>query len=66
MINGRLVLHINIQETQGMLKAGGQAELYQRMVRDAVILFAVREQKDILKPMKCWLTRGGYDDFSSV
>ena len=34
-------LHLNVEETQRMLRLGGCSELYARIGRDAVILFAV-------------------------
>lgn len=34
-------LHLNVEETQRMLRLGGCSELYARVGRDAVILFAV-------------------------
>lgn len=40
-------LHLNIEETQRMLKSGGCSELYARVRRDAVILFAVNLGKNI-------------------
>lgn len=35
-------LHLNSEETQRMLKLGGCSELYPRVARDAVILFAIQ------------------------
>ena len=40
-------LHLNAEETQRMLKLGGWSELYPRVERDAVILFAIQRGKDI-------------------
>lgn len=40
-------LHLNEEETQRMLKLGGWSELYPRVERDAVILFAIQRGKDI-------------------
>jgi len=41
-------LHLNSEETQRMLKLGGCSELYPRMARDAVILFAIQRGMDIV------------------
>ena len=40
-------LHLNAEETQRMLKLGGCSELYARVARDAIILFAVQRGMDI-------------------
>lgn len=40
-------LHLSVEETQRTLKLGGYSELYARLTRDAVILFAVSHEKDI-------------------
>ena len=40
-------LHLDAEETQRMLKLGGCSELYARVARDAVILFAVQRGMDI-------------------
>ena len=40
-------LHLPAEETQRTLKLGGYSELYARVARDAVILFAVSHGKDI-------------------
>ena len=40
-------LHLPVEETQRTLKLGGYSELYARVARDAVILFAVNHGKDI-------------------
>ena len=40
-------LHLPVEETQRTLKLGGYSELYARVARDAVILFAVSHGKDI-------------------
>ena len=40
-------LHLPVEETQRTLKLGGYSELYARVARDAVILFAVSHEKDI-------------------
>ena len=40
-------LHLNVEETQRMLKLGGCSELYARVGRDAVILFAVSREMSI-------------------
>ena len=40
-------LHLNAEETQRMLKLGECSELYARVARDAVILFAVQRGMDI-------------------
>ena len=40
-------LHLNAEETQRMLKLGRHSELYARVARDAVILFAIQRGKDI-------------------
>lgn len=40
-------LHLNSEETQRMLKLGGCSELYPRVARDAVILFAIQRGMDI-------------------
>ena len=40
-------LHLPAEETQRTLKLGGYSELYARVARDAVILFAVSHEKDI-------------------
>lgn len=40
-------LHLPVEETQRTLKLGGYSELYTRIARDAVILFAVSHAKDI-------------------
>ena len=40
-------LHLNVEETQRMLKLGRHSELYARVARDAVILFAIQREKDI-------------------
>lgn len=40
-------LHLGSEETQRMLKLGGCSELYARVARDAVILFAIQRGKDI-------------------
>ena len=41
-------LHLDAEETQRMLKLGGCSELYARVARDAVILFAVQRGMDIV------------------
>ena len=40
-------LHLNIEETQRMLKLGGCSELYARTKRDALILFCIFRKKSI-------------------
>jgi len=40
-------LHLGSKETQRMLKLGGCSELYARVPRDAVILFAIQRGMDI-------------------
>ena len=40
-------LHLNVEETQRMLRLGGCSELYARVGRDAVILFAVSRGMNI-------------------
>lgn len=40
-------LHLNSKETQRMLKLGGCSELYARVARDAVILFAIQRGMSI-------------------
>lgn len=40
-------LHLDEEETQRMLKLGGYSELYSRLERDAVILFAILHEKSI-------------------
>lgn len=40
-------LHLNVEETQRMLKLGGCSELYARKTRDAIILFAIQQGMDI-------------------
>lgn len=42
-------LHLNTEEMQRMLKLGGCSELYARLGRDAVILFAVNKEMDIIQ-----------------
>lgn len=42
-------LHLNVEETQRMLKLGECSELYARRVRDAIILFAIQRGIDIWK-----------------
>ncbi len=42
-------LHLNKEETQRMLKLGGCSELYARVSRDAVILFAIQRGMPIEK-----------------
>ena len=42
-------LHLNVEETQRMLRLGGYSELYARVGRDAVILFAVSRGMSIGK-----------------
>ena len=41
-------LHLNVEETQRMLKLGGCSELYARVPRDAVIMFAIQRNMDII------------------
>ena len=41
-------LHLPVEETQRTLKLGGYSELYARVARDAVILFAVRDRKSVV------------------
>ena len=40
-------MHLNEEETQRMLKLAGHSELYPRVARDALILFAIQRGKDI-------------------
>ena len=40
-------LHLNVEETQRMLKLGGCSELYARTKRDALILFCIFRKKSI-------------------
>lgn len=40
-------LHLNVEETQRMLKLGGCSELYARTERDALILFSIHHGKSI-------------------
>lgn len=40
-------LHLDVVETQRILKIGGYSELYPRIPRDAVILFAILHGMDI-------------------
>ena len=40
-------LHLNVEETQRMLKLGGCSELYARTKRDALILFCILRKKSI-------------------
>lgn len=40
-------LHLNVEETQRMLKLGGCSELYARTERDALILFSIHHKKSI-------------------
>lgn len=40
-------LHLNVEETQRMLKLGSCSELYARQSRDAIILFAIKQGMDI-------------------
>ena len=40
-------LRLNAEETQRMLKLGGCSELYPKMARDTIILFAIQRGKDI-------------------
>lgn len=40
-------LHLSVEETQRMLKLGGCSELYPRVARDAVILFAINREQGI-------------------
>lgn len=40
-------LHLNVEETQRMLKLGGCSELYARIGRDAVILFTIHRMMNI-------------------
>lgn len=40
-------LHLSAEETQRMLKLGGCSELYTRVERDALILFAIHHGKSI-------------------
>lgn len=40
-------LHLNVEETQRMLKLGGCSELYARTKRDALILFNIFRKKSI-------------------
>ena len=40
-------LHLNVEETQRMLKLGGCSELYARTERDALILFNIHHGKSI-------------------
>lgn len=40
-------LHLDLDNTQRMLKIGGCSELYPRIARDAVILFSIVHGKDI-------------------
>ena len=42
-------LHLNEKETQRMLKLGGCSELYPRVPRDAIILYAIQRGMDIQK-----------------
>ncbi len=41
-------LHLDSEETQRMLKLGGCSELYARVARDAVILFAIQRGMGIV------------------
>ena len=40
-------LHLNSKETQRMLKLGGCSELYVKQTRDAIIMLAIHQRKDI-------------------
>ncbi len=40
-------LHLDLENTQRMLKIGGCSELYPRIARDAVILFSIAHGKNI-------------------
>lgn len=42
-------MHLNEEETQRTLKIAGYSELYPRVMRDAVILFAIQRGLDIWK-----------------
>jgi len=41
-------LHLNVEDTQRMLKLGGCSELFVRVARDAVILFAIQNGMSLM------------------
>ena len=53
-----LVLELSVDETQSLLRTAQRGALYPRVLRDAVIIFALQDQMDILAADEQLLSRG--------
>ena len=57
-------LHLDLDDTQRMLKLGGHSELYPRVERDAVIFFAINNGKTVWETDEL-LFDNGFEPLSS-
>ena len=53
-----LVLELSVDETQSLLRTAQRGALYPRVLRDAVIIFALQDQMDIMAADEQLLSRG--------
>ena len=53
-----LVLELSVDETQSLLRTAQRGALYPRVLRDAVIIFALQDQMDITAADEQLLSRG--------
>ena len=53
-----LVLELSVDETQALLRSAQRGELYPRVERDAVIIFALKERMGVLAADEQLLVRG--------
>jgi len=56
-----LALHLNIDETQHLLKYGQVSELYPKRERDSIIIFAIKKGFTVIQTDEL-LAQNGYED----
>ena len=56
-----LALHLNIDETQHLLKYGQVSELYPKRERDSIIIFAIKKGFTVMQTDEL-LAQNGYED----